>query len=58
MKLIIREVQIFTLFLGIAFKKLGIYEEAIRNFTSAININPSDAISYNNRGQQYVIILI
>ena len=50
LKLMVREVKIFTLFSGIAFKKLGIFEEAIKDYSTAININPSDAIAYNNRG--------
>ena len=33
---------------------MGCFEEAIKDYTTAIDINPSDAIYYYNRG--YIIL--
>ena len=39
--------------LGCALNELGLKEEALVNYTKAIDINPQDASTYNNRGLYY-----
>lgn len=39
--------------MGLAYGKEGQYDQAISDFTSAIDINPRDAIAYYNRGIAY-----
>ena len=36
---------------GNAFAKLGWKEEAIKDYTKAIELNPEYALAYNNRGK-------
>ena len=43
--------------LGNALDDLGRKEEAIEDYAKAIDINPQDADTYNNRGLYYLIIL-
>ena len=39
---------------GVAFGKAGEYDRAIAYFNKAIEINPSYAKAYNNRGLAYI----
>ena len=47
---------LFNYLLGALLVDLGRKEEAIKDFTKAIDINPQDAIAFNNRGLSYLII--
>ena len=38
---------------GMVCNKLGRYQEAIADYTTAIKINPDDADAYVNRGAAY-----
>ena len=38
---------------GITYENLGLYEEAIKAYTQALNINPSDQLAYQYRGDSY-----
>ena len=42
--------------LGIALDDLGRKEEAIKDYTKAIDINPQYAVAYYNRGLFHLII--
>ena len=54
LELIVIEVNIiFKLFLGVVLYDLGRNEEAILDFTNAIDINPHYAEAYYNRGKYY-----
>ena len=54
---IITEVDIFDqYFLGISLDDLGRKEDAINDFTKAIEINPQDASAYYNRGRYILSI--
>ena len=56
--LILIEVYIIkSLSLGIALKALGRIEEAIKDYSKAIEINPQDDDAFNNRGLDYWIII-
>ena len=44
------EVLLFKNYKGIALKDLGRDEDAIKNYTKAIEIDPHYALAYNNRG--------
>ena len=48
--LILIEVKLFLIFQGIALKDLGRNEEAIADYSKAIEIDPKDAKPYFNRG--------
>jgi len=37
---------------GVAYHKKGLFDEAIADYTRAIEINPEDAEAYHNRGVQ------
>ncbi|MBT17631.1 MAG: hypothetical protein CL889_01465 [Dehalococcoidia bacterium] len=41
---------------GITYENLGLYEEAIKAYTQALNINPSDQLAYQYRGDAYKAI--
>ena len=49
LQLILTEVNINNL-LGSALDKLGLKEEAIKDYTRAINIKPEESTAYSNRG--------
>ena len=52
--LILIEVYLFqSLSTGIALKALGRIEEAIKDYSKAIEINPQDDDAFKNRGLDY-----
>ena len=48
--LIIIEVNIISHIIGILFNNLGRNEEALSDYNKAIQINPLNAMAFNNRG--------
>ena len=45
----------FDLFLGIALVKLAKYNEAIKMYDQALNINPNDENAYVNKGIRFIL---
>jgi len=43
--------------MGFAYHIKGQYDQAISDYTKAIEINPKDAIAYYNRGNTYIVNL-
>ena len=45
--------MLFLYLLGVSFHNLGRKEDAINDYTQAIDIDPKYANAYNNRGKCY-----
>ena len=43
---------------GVVLYELGRREEAIKDYTKAIDIDPQDSDAYYNRGLNYLIIFV